>query len=61
MGGVDYWLITLSMIDSESVQDPFNDLKQVLSGPRKREYKVFYVTKATGALKKMTVREFATN
>jgi hypothetical protein len=50
-----YWLITLSMIDKSN--DALQ-LARVLGGP-KREYKTFTVSKDTGVVTSMKMKEFA--
>ncbi|WP_180539888.1 hypothetical protein [Nevskia soli] len=61
MDGAEYWMITLSMIDSEAMENPINALGASFGGRAKREYKIFAVAKSTGEVMTMRIREFATN
>lgn len=56
--GQDAWLITLSMILSDSL-DRTGNIVAALSGTGKREYKSFTVLKSNGEVKSMKIRELA--
>jgi hypothetical protein len=56
----EYWMITLSMIDSEAMENPINALGASFGGRAKREYKVFAVAKSSGEVTAMRIRDFAT-
>jgi hypothetical protein len=56
--GEDAWLITLSMMLSDSL-DPAGNIVAVLAGTGKREYKSFTVLKSNGEVKSMKIRELA--
>jgi len=56
--GQDAWVITLSMILSDSL-GPAGNIVAVLAGTGKREYKSFTVLKSNGEVKSMKIRELA--